>query len=63
MRLYGKVESRADRVAKSFWRLCWGLVFVCIMTMLSERIPQQFGCADGSAARTVAPASLHHFIK
>jgi hypothetical protein len=64
MRLFGKSANRVDVLAKRAWRLSWGLVFVWMMTMLSERIPQ-VGCARDLSpiSRQSSQQIVHHLIK
>jgi hypothetical protein len=42
METYGQDFYQKDGVAKRFWKVGWGLVFVCAMTLLTQCIPQTF---------------------
>jgi hypothetical protein len=50
-------ETRTDGAAGSMWDWSWGLMFVCLMTMLSMATQRYSGYVEphSTEAHTVAP--------
>jgi len=54
------LRTNSDEAARKLWLFCWPLVFVIVMTVLSECGPQLFSSA---AAAPVASQSTTQTVK
>jgi len=63
METYGQNFDQQDGVAKRLWSVGWGLLFVCVMTLLAQCVPQDVQHRICHAAAHTLQTTPRHFIK
>jgi hypothetical protein len=48
-------ETRADRALGTLWKWTWGLMFVCVMTVLSMATQRYSGYMQPDATQAATP--------